>query len=459
MHAIRKSPVSLQAVAAALAILVCPSARADVVIPSSAFASGKNGAEFHSDVRVFNPTDAPVVFTPVFYRSDGGGTVLEAVPAPAVTVPPRQQLAYDNVLRGLFGQAIGVFGPIRLQSSGTLVVSSSVNNVNACGNASTSGQWLPGIDPSVALTAGTLVQLAASADPATGHRSNLDFMNPGGNAANVTATIRRGDGTPLATATLTVGPNGLLQKAIDDGATFPGVAGTTDANLWMEFTSDAPVLVFASVIDNGSGDPFAIVMTGEPAAVVGAPAAAYTVSAGPTPGQPVRFTDTSSNAPVNRFWSFGDGTYDASGSGDVLHTYAGPGTYRSALFVDNAGGSSAASRDVVVASAAPIAIGISATTTGGTHWTYVPNDVTLRVGQAYLITWTTPAAEATAHGMGGLEALGIAPCAFITAALPCTRAFTPSAGQTGTWSYACTNSACGTVAEHAGMTGTISIAP
>jgi PKD repeat protein len=334
-----------------------------------------------------------------------------------------------------------------------------VNNVNACGNGSASGQWLPGIDVGQALRAGTLLQLAASADAATGYRSNLDFMNPGAAAATVAVTVRRGDGTPLAGGTISVGPNGLVQKAIDDGSAFPGVAGTTDTNLWVDFTSDVPVLVFASVINNGSGDPFAIVMTAEPAARAAAPVASYSVSASPATGQPATFTDTSSNAPVNRFWSFGDGIFDASGGSVVTHAYGSPGTYRTALFVDNAGGSSSAVKDVVVSSAAPIPVGISATTTGGTHWTFTPNNVNLKVGQAYVITWTTPPAEATVHGMGGLDVLGIAPCSVITAALPCVRTFTPGAGQVGLWSYACTNNACGTVTQHNGMTGTVTIAP
>src|SRR5450755_3011520 len=229
-----------------LAVLISRVASADVVIPSSAFASGKNSAEFHSDVRLFNPTNSPVDFTPVFYRSDSSGNVLDTVVMPVVTIAPRQQLAYDNVLQSLFGQSIGVFGPIRFQSAGALIVSSGLNNVNGCGNGSTSGQWLPGIDSSQALKAGTLVQLAASADAATGYRSNIDFMNPGATAENVTATIRKGDGTQLSSATISVGPNGLVQRAIDDGSAFPGAAGTTDTNLWLEFTSDQPVLAFAS---------------------------------------------------------------------------------------------------------------------------------------------------------------------------------------------------------------------
>jgi len=428
----------------------------DVVIPSSAFSGGQNGAEFHSDVRVFNPTNAPVTVTPVLYDQRSGQTFT----APLQTIPARVQQSFDNILGTLFGRTLAnaAFGPIRFATSAPIIVSSSVNNVNACGNGATSGQWLPGIDVGQALRAGTLVQLAASADGATGYRSNLDFMNPGASDANVTVKIRKGDGTQLASGSISVGPNGLVQKAIDDGGTFPGVAGTTDTNLWMEFTSDQPILSFASVINNASGDPFAIVMVAEPSAAP-ASATSYTVSANPAPGQPVTFTDTSTNSPVSRFWVFGDGTFNESGPGVVQHTYGAAGTYKSALFVLTAGGSGSAASDVVVASSAPTVVSIVATTSGATKWTYVPNNVTLKVGQPYVITWTTPLAEATVHGMGGLAVLGILDCDAISAQSPCLRNFTPTASQVGSHSYACTQTSCGTVGQHTGMTATITIAP
>jgi hypothetical protein len=324
---------------------------ADVIVPSSAFSTGIN-AEFHSDVRVFNPTSSPVDFTPIFYRSDASGNVVNTVQMPVVTIGPRQQLSYDNVLQSLFGQSLGVFGPIRFQTSGSLLVSSGVNNINGCGNGSRSGQGLPGIDVGQALKSGTLVQLAASADPATGYRSNLDFMNPGSAAANVSATIRKGDGTFLSKGTFSVGPNGLVQRRIDDAGTFPGVAGTTDTNLFVEFTSDSPLLVFASVINNGSGDPFSVEMTADPAPTPIAPVASFTVSGNAMSSLPVTFTDTSKNAPLYGFWSFGDGTYSTGAyegaSNSVQHTYDTAGTYHAALFVVNAGGANVMYTDVVV---------------------------------------------------------------------------------------------------------------
>ncbi len=343
-----------------------------------------------------------------------------------------------------------------------------------------SGQWLPGLDATGALTSGTLVQLAASADGATGYRSNVVFMNPGATSATLSTNLRKGDGTLIRSAT--IGPlaaNGFTQIG-GLAAWLPSPNTITDTNLWLEFTSDQPVLSFASVINNASGDPFAIVMTAEPNVSASVPVASYGVSpAGPGVGQAATFTDTSTGGVTNRFWAFGDGSFAANTGASTTHTYAAAGTYKTALFVDNAAGASSATKDVVVGTAAPIAVTISATTTNNTKWTFVcqtpasvcngagNNNVTLKVGQPYTIRWTTPAAEAKTHGIGGdaVSFLGITQCDVITATRPpCTVSFTPTANllnfQGGVFRYNCTQTTCApSQAVHDSMTGTITIVP
>jgi PKD repeat protein len=461
------APVRFVTPLALALVLAAAAARADVVIPSSVYRRGAGGAEVRSDVRIFNPTTAPVNVTPILYDQVSGQTIT----MPVETIPPRAQKSYDNIVGTLFGKTLddGAFGPIRFQTSGTVIVSSSVNNYNACGNGAVSGQWLPGLDATAAVRAGTLVQLASSVDLATGYRTNVVFTNPGASNATVNANVRRGDGTSVSTATIgPLAPNGF--KQVGNWGDFPGVSGTNDTNLWLEFTSDQPILSFASVINNASGDPFAIVMTAEPNVSSSAPVASYTVSASPAPGQPVTFTDTSSNSPVNRFWAFGDGAVNATTTGTTTHTYSASGTYHTALFVDNAAGSSSATKDIVVATAAPITVTILATTTGRTKWTFVPNDVQLKVGQVYKLTWTTPQSEGETHGVPPIALLGISHCDdgqdLITASRPCVVTFTPTAAMLGPafggpkYTYFCTQTDCApTQVVHDSMTATITIVP
>ncbi len=227
------------------------------ILPSSAYSGGANGAEFHSDVRILNLGTAPVTIAGTFYDQSNGETHAAA----AFDVAARNQASFDNVLLTLFGRPPGSYGPIRFQSSGPIVVSSSVNNVNACGNGATAGLWLPGVAASQALKAGALGQLALSATAGSGYRTNVVFMNPGEVGTAVRASLRRGDGSLVGTLTIeSIAANGFRQVEL---SSVPGSAGTTDANLWLEFRSDQSVLAFASVIHNASGDPFAIVATAD----------------------------------------------------------------------------------------------------------------------------------------------------------------------------------------------------
>lgn len=228
------------------------------VLPSSAFRAGRNGAEFRTDLRVLNPGAAAVTVTATFYDQASGA----AVPAAPFAIPGRSQAAHDNILQSLFGRTLvqGAYGPIRFDATGPVVVSASVNNVNACGTGAVSGQWLPGLDASEALRAGVIPQVAVSSDASTGYRTNLVLMNPSAAGATVSVRVRKGDGSLLSSATIgPLPPNGFRQVALDDPSAFPGVAGESDSNLWVEISSDRPVLAFASVIHNVSGDPFAVV--------------------------------------------------------------------------------------------------------------------------------------------------------------------------------------------------------
>jgi formylglycine-generating enzyme required for sulfatase activity len=261
MKTIGKSEINRFAVAVVAALLAGRTAghAATYVLPSSAYSTGAGGAEFHSDVRLLNVTRSAVTVTATFYDQASGATV----PASPFTIPARSQASLDNILRTLFGAGLGSYGPIRFEATGALIVSSSVNNVNACGSGAVSGQWLPGIDASQAVAGGILGQLALSTSSATGYRTNVVFMNAGTTGAMVTATLRRGDGSSIGTVTYASLPaNGFRQVSLGG---FPGASGTTDTNLFLEFTSDQPVLSFASVINNASGDPFAIVAAADTA--------------------------------------------------------------------------------------------------------------------------------------------------------------------------------------------------
>ncbi len=262
----KMTPGPAAALLVVLAIpLPAPGQSSSWVLPSSSFLSGAGGAEFRTDVRILNQATAPVTVTASFHDQTSGQTLW----SPPFSIGPRSQKAFDNVLQSLFGRVLeqGAYGPIRFDATSGIVVSSSVNNVNACGAGAVSGMWLPGIDASLALRSGTIGQLAVSASPSGGYRTNVVFENPGTQPATITARVRRGDGSLISSGTIgPLGPDGFSQTPLDLWTVFPGVAGMTDTNLWLEFSSSQPVLSFASVIHNRSGDPFAVVATADSSA-------------------------------------------------------------------------------------------------------------------------------------------------------------------------------------------------
>ena len=320
---------------------------ADVMIPSTGFSTGAGAApaDFRTDVRVFNPTGVGVLVTPTFYRqaNSAAGIPAATITQGNFTVPARGQVAFDNIIGVFFNQPRGSFGPVRFQTNAPLVVSSATNNYNGCGNGSISGQWIPGIDLSLAFQAGELVQLATGTDPNSGYRSNVVFVNPGSQAANVTAVLRKGDGSLLALALFQIPGNGFKQINNFKTDFAPGVS-TTDTNLWLEFTSDQKVLSYASVINNASGDPFAVVALPPPA---GASFASFLSTPDPKAGQAVTFGSQSTNSPLTYFWNWGDGASEYGGL-VMQHTFAAPGTYRVYLTVVNAAGGSTTAKDIVV---------------------------------------------------------------------------------------------------------------
>ncbi len=251
-------------IAACLAVLLAQSRAAQAasyILPSSAYRTGANAAEYQTNVRLLNQGASAVTVTATFYDQ----VTSTAFPASPFRIEARSQVAFDNILQSLFGKTLsqGAYGPIRFDTTGSILVAANVNNVNACGAGAVSGQWLPGIAASQALSAGVIGQLAVSLSTLSGYRTNLVFMNPGSAAATATVKVRLGGGTLLSTGT--IGPlpaNGFSQVALDS-AVFPGVAGTMDTNLWLEFTSNQPVLAYATIINNASGDPFAVMASGD----------------------------------------------------------------------------------------------------------------------------------------------------------------------------------------------------
>jgi len=118
-------------------------------------------------------------------------------------------------------------------------------------------------------------------------------------------------------------------------------------------TAGAYTVTLTATNSSGSGNISHSVTV---AVAVSVPVSSFTYSpATPVSGQPVSFTDGSTNNPSGWLWNFGDGSTSASQNSN--HTYSTAGTFTVALTVSNASGSNTSTQNVTVsqAGAAPSA--------------------------------------------------------------------------------------------------------
>jgi hypothetical protein len=121
--------------------------------------------------------------------------------------------------------------------------------------AGTLGQFVKGLEPSAAKAKGLLIQLKATGVPGQSgtYRTNIGVVNP--NATTTTVTFRRFDAGNTAVGTP------AIQSVPPFSVIFPitlDAAGGNFTDAWVSYEASQAVMAFASVIDNGTTDPFFI---------------------------------------------------------------------------------------------------------------------------------------------------------------------------------------------------------
>ena len=199
-------------------------------------------ANFHTDARLFNPSfDKDIQVTATFYATDGS-----AAQTATVTVPKRMMRIMDDVTSQLFQTT--KLGSILFTSADQFEASSRIYALTSAG---TLGQFGPGTPPSAAKMKGALLQLKSTG---SSFRTNIGLVNPNNATANVTWTLYDKNSALVSSKSTPFGPLAALAPTNVAGGFFfdPKSADLSDA--WVSFSSDQPVLVYASVIDNGTTD-------------------------------------------------------------------------------------------------------------------------------------------------------------------------------------------------------------
>lgn len=374
--------------------------RADTVtLPVAVSAVGRGGVPFVSDVRVFNTSYTDVLDVTATFRFNGQSVSFQ--------LRPRGARSFDDICATLFG-ASGSLGAIDFETDGTadqLVVTSQLRSPSPDGGHV--GMFVPGL-PQSASHAVTALTGLANGDS----RTNIGVYNP--NSVAITATIRLFDGPVLlGTVPVSLGPHAVNQyNDIYKSVGFESLVRTDGYATVQNDDPRSALFTYAAEADNASGDLILVVGSPDvpappgfdPPTPVASPTATVTAplpTATPTP-PPSTPTPTPTANPtivVNLVATDFQWNFNGGGASFVMH-----------------------------------------------------------VGQTYELHISDGDPRGTVpHGFGGVPGLGL-PARLLQAGGPAVIVtFTPNAGQTGTFLFACDQPSCGT--GHSNMLASIQVMP
>ncbi|HKS22494.1 MAG TPA: hypothetical protein VJZ76_06840 [Thermoanaerobaculia bacterium] len=206
---------------------------------------------FRTDLRIFNPSSTKDIQIQAYFLPTGGGDNSGAQPT-TITVHPRQMAVYDDAITALFHDTR--LGGIRLSSADDFAATQKIYSVAANG---TLGQFLPGIDSASAKKNGLLLQIKANGSNGQQgtFRTNMGILNPNNATANTTWRLYDKNNALVGDAkTLTVAPYAVIGPSEMRGF-FGAPAGADLSDAWIGYTSDQPIVAYASIVDNGTTDP------------------------------------------------------------------------------------------------------------------------------------------------------------------------------------------------------------
>lgn len=221
-------------------LLAVPAFAKDVYLPIT----GSVGA-FRTDTRILNPSGSKdITITATFIPVQGNTATTGTA---SIVIPKRQMKVFDDVVTSLFSKS--GLGAIRLTSPDDFVATS---RIYAGVTGGTLGQFAVGVDASDARTKGVIIQLKSNgANGQTGtFRTNIGFVNPSANPANVTLRLYDKTNAVTNTQTVTIPAGGALGPA-----NYFASASGDFSDGWVSYESDQAIIGYGSVVDNGTTDP------------------------------------------------------------------------------------------------------------------------------------------------------------------------------------------------------------
>ena len=210
------------------------------------------GQTFVTDLRVFNPSYTAPTVAMVEYFQAGIGPNATSTESLVVNIPPRGTAVLDDVVGAAHLNLPGTSGALRVSSATPLAVTSRVFiEEDEHTHEGTVGQFVPAQPRNAALRRGVMPQLSNSTDLSTGFRTNIGIFNPGQSDSVVRFELRDDAGNLLGQTTVTVGAQSQQQQSI---LTFFPDADLNGRNATVSFDASTPIIAYAAVNDNVSGD-------------------------------------------------------------------------------------------------------------------------------------------------------------------------------------------------------------
>ena len=237
----------------------------EVFIPVAGSAHGVGNSNFMTDLNIFN--NSPLGQTGA---SANANTVIQFFPSgPAgnanaqnVTtgsIGARGMINSHDINTSLFNGAATGTGAIRIISTSPVFANARIFNNQQSNGQGTFGQFVRGLTRCDAETEGLLLGLSNVTSGAGGSnvvsaRTNVGFFNPNDVPVTVQLELRDQSGLLLGTRTLTLQPDEQIQMGLAGASgLFNSVTGDV-GNGSVLFLASSPIFVYASEIDNTSGD-------------------------------------------------------------------------------------------------------------------------------------------------------------------------------------------------------------
>lgn len=222
----------------------------ETVFPIAGRVEGANGTFYRTDLAVVNRSESDAVVVFQYFPAGVDGNTHPSVTVTRTIAAGTQEM-FGDVTQSLFGVSAGT-GAIRLTSDSPIIATARIYNDQRAVDGGTFGQFVPAHSSSQSMTTGTLPMLAnQDATTGIGYRTNIGWFNASSNPVALVLEARGANGVVLATSTL--GIAGLSQLQMSLKQIFPALE-PRDA-LYLTFnTTGGPLYVYASVVDNKTGD-------------------------------------------------------------------------------------------------------------------------------------------------------------------------------------------------------------